>query len=86
MPETERKRNALIGDVLTLRQRVESVLATSTEPRLRTECVGELSDLGHLAALLGQVHAPGSIRAIAAMIETRRQRVDRLEQMLRASL
>ena len=83
MPETERKRNALIGDVLTLRERLESVLAVDTEPRLRHECLAELSDLGHLSALLNQVQAPGSIRAIAAMIETRRHRVERLEQLAR---
>ena len=86
MPETERKRNALMGDVLTLSQRLESVLAGCEDHRVRTDCLAELSDLGHLSALLKQVQAAGSIRAIAAMLETRRQRVDQLERVGGAGL
>jgi hypothetical protein len=82
MPQTAAARAAINVQLEALRERLLTLRETFREDVLTHACDAELADLRQVGQLVNNVHAAGSLRVLAVMIESNAKRVGRLEDVL----
>lgn len=70
------------AQIEALRLRLVTLKESFRDEALKRACDAQLSDLRQAGQLVSNVHAAGSLRVLAVMIESNARRVGRLEDVL----